>query len=97
VDGSATAKFHLVLDGQATLTIDDPGALSSLDNMTAAVPPAAGRDSAVGTALMLLRSQPGEASLSKAFRRAFGHAPGEYRRQQLAAHGVRATAAAKPR
>ncbi len=36
-----------------------------------------------------------EASLSKAFRRAFGHAPGEYRRQQLAAHGVRATAAAE--
>jgi len=34
-----------------------------------------------------------EASLSKAFRRAFGHAPGEYRRQQAAAHGVRATAA----
>jgi len=32
-----------------------------------------------------------EASLSKAFRRAFGRAPGEYRRQQLAAHGVRAT------
>ena len=24
VDGSATAKFHLVLDGQATLTLDDP-------------------------------------------------------------------------
>src|SRR6516165_9665542 len=253
VDGSTTAKFHLVLDGQATLTLDDPGAtrvtlaagelvllahgsghlmqdrggssarpedllsmlppllvldaagtgggpwtrwlepaflmlreegardapgasaimakiadvflteivrryLSSLDNTTAAVPPAAGRDPAVGTALTLLRSQPGapwtvadlarkvdmsrtafaarfrqlvgeppmsylarvrlghaagylsstdmtvrqvarqvgyenEASLSKAFRRAFGHAPGEYRRQQLAAHGVRATAA----
>jgi AraC-like DNA-binding protein len=35
-----------------------------------------------------------EASLSKAFRRAFGHAPGEYRRQQLASHGVRATAVA---
>jgi AraC-like DNA-binding protein len=32
-----------------------------------------------------------ESSLSKAFRRAFGRAPGEYRRQQLAAHGVRAT------
>jgi AraC family transcriptional regulator, alkane utilization regulator len=32
-----------------------------------------------------------EASLSKAFRRAFGRAPGEYRRQQAAAHGVRAT------
>jgi AraC-like DNA-binding protein len=32
-----------------------------------------------------------EASLSKAFRRAFGRAPGEYRRQQQAAHGVRAT------
>jgi AraC-like DNA-binding protein len=32
-----------------------------------------------------------EASLSKAFRRAFGRAPGEYRRQQTAAHGVRAT------
>jgi AraC-like DNA-binding protein len=31
-----------------------------------------------------------EASLSKAFRRAFGRAPGEYRRQQAAAHGVRA-------
>ena len=132
--------------------------LSGLDTMTAAVPPAAGRDPAVGTALTLLRSQPGatwtvadlarkvdmsrtafaarfrrlvgeppmsylarlrlshaagylsstdmtvrqiarlvgyenEASLSKAFRRTFGHAPGEYRRQQLAAHGVRATAA----
>ena len=26
VDGSATAKFHLVIDGQATLTLDDPGA-----------------------------------------------------------------------
>jgi len=25
VDRSATAKFHLVLDGQATLTLDDPG------------------------------------------------------------------------
>src|SRR5580704_7182250 len=24
VDGSATAKFHLVLSGQATLTLDDP-------------------------------------------------------------------------
>ena len=34
-----------------------------------------------------------EASLSKAFRRAFGRAPGEYRRQQAAARGVRATAA----
>jgi len=132
--------------------------LSSLDNMPAAVPPAAGRDPAVGTALTLLRSQPGaawtivdlarkvdmsrtafaarfrqlvgeppmsylarvrlghaagylsstdmtvrqiarlvgyenEASLSKAFRRAFGCAPGEYRRQQQAAHGVRVTAA----
>jgi AraC-like DNA-binding protein len=33
-----------------------------------------------------------EASLSKAFRRAFGRPPGEYRRQQSAAHGVRATA-----
>lgn len=32
-----------------------------------------------------------EASLSKAFRRAFGRAPGEYRRQQGAARGVRAT------
>jgi AraC-like DNA-binding protein len=32
-----------------------------------------------------------ESSLSKAFRRAFGRAPGEYRRQQLAARGVRAT------
>jgi transcriptional regulator GlxA family with amidase domain len=32
-----------------------------------------------------------EASLSKAFGRAFGRAPGEYRRQQLTAHGVRAT------
>ena len=35
--------------------------LSSLDNMTAAVPPAAGRDPAVGTALTLLQSQPGAA------------------------------------
>jgi AraC-like DNA-binding protein len=34
-----------------------------------------------------------EASLSKAFRRAFGRAPGEYRRQQGAARGVRATPA----
>lgn len=131
--------------------------LSGLDTITA-VPPAAGRDPAVGAALTLLRSQPGatwtvadlarkvdmsrtafaarfrqlvgeppmsylarlrlshaagylsktdmtvrqiarlvgyenEASLSKAFRRTFGHAPGEYRRQQLAADGVRATAA----
>jgi AraC-like DNA-binding protein len=32
-----------------------------------------------------------EASLSKAFRQAFGRAPGEYRRQQGAARGVRAT------
>jgi AraC-like DNA-binding protein len=32
-----------------------------------------------------------ESSLSKAFRRAFGRAPGEYRRQQAQAHGVRAT------
>jgi transcriptional regulator GlxA family with amidase domain len=126
--------------------------------MTGAVPPTAGRDPAVGTALTLLRSQPGaawtvadlarkvdmsrtafaarfrqlvgeppmsyltrvrlghaagylsstdmtvrqvarmvgyenEASLSKAFRRAFGDAPGEYRRRQRAADGVRATAA----
>lgn len=132
--------------------------LSGLDDITAAVPPAAGRDPAVGIALTLLRSQPAapwtvvdlarkvgmsrtafaarfrqlvgeppmsyltrlrlghaagylsstdktmrqiarlvgyqnEASLSKAFRRSFGQAPGEYRRQQLAAHGVRATAA----
>jgi AraC-like DNA-binding protein len=132
--------------------------LSGLDDMTAAVPPAAAGDPAVGTALTLMRSQPGapwtvadlarkadmsrtvfaarfrqlvgeppmsyltrvrlghaagylsttdktvrqiarlvgyenEASLSKAFRRGFGLAPGEYRRQQLAAHGVRATAA----
>jgi AraC-like DNA-binding protein len=132
--------------------------LSGLGDTAAAVPPAAGRDPAVGTALTLLRSQPAaawtvadlarkvdmsrtafaarfrqlvgeppmsyltrvrlghaagylsstdmtvrqiarqvgyenEASLSKAFRRAFGHAPGEYRRQQAAAHGVRATAA----
>jgi transcriptional regulator GlxA family with amidase domain len=34
-----------------------------------------------------------EASQSKAFRQAFGRAPGEYRRQQAAAHGVRATVA----
>jgi AraC-like DNA-binding protein len=33
-----------------------------------------------------------ESSLSKAFRRGFGLAPGEYRRQQAVAHGVRATA-----
>ena len=33
-----------------------------------------------------------EASLSKAFRRAFGRAPGEYRRQQAAARGVRVAA-----
>src|SRR5437016_13202216 len=26
VDGSPTAKFHLVTNGQATLTLDDPGA-----------------------------------------------------------------------
>ena len=32
-----------------------------------------------------------ESSLSKAFRRAFGRAPGEYRREQAAANGVRAT------
>lgn len=32
-----------------------------------------------------------EASLSKAFRRAFGRPPGEYRREQRAANGVRAT------
>jgi len=37
-----------------------------------------------------------EASLSKAFRRAFGHAPGEYRRQQLAAHGVQANSLPLP-
>jgi AraC-like DNA-binding protein len=132
--------------------------LCGLDDVTATVPPVAGRDPAVGTALTLLRSQPGaawtvagmarkvdmsrtafaarfrqlvgeppmsylarvrlghaagylsttdmtvrqiarlvgyenEASLSKAFRRAFGHAPGEYRRQQLAVGGVRAIAA----
>ena len=36
-----------------------------------------------------------EASLSKAFRRRFGRAPGEYRRQQAAAHGVRAAPAAQ--
>jgi transcriptional regulator GlxA family with amidase domain len=130
--------------------------LSSLDLMTASVPPAAAGDPSVGAALLLLRSQPdapwtvadlarkvdmsrtafaarfrelvgeppmsylagvrlghaagylsatdktvrqiahmvgyeNEASLSKAFRRAFGRAPGEYRRQQVAAHGVRAT------
>jgi AraC-like DNA-binding protein len=130
--------------------------LSSLDLMTAAVPPAAAGDPSVGAALTLLRSQPdapwtvadlarkvdmsrtafaarfrglvgeppmsylarvrlghaagylsatdrtvrqiahmvgyeNESSLSKAFRRAFGRAPGEYRRQQLAARGVRAT------
>jgi Cupin len=29
VDGSATAKFHLVLDGRATLTLDEPGAASA--------------------------------------------------------------------
>jgi len=34
-----------------------------------------------------------EASLSKAFRRRFGRPPGEYRRQQAAAHGVRAAPA----
>jgi AraC-like DNA-binding protein len=34
-----------------------------------------------------------EASLSKAFQRRFGRAPGEYRRQQAAAHGVRAAPA----
>jgi len=26
VDGSATAKFHLVLDGRAVLTLEEPGA-----------------------------------------------------------------------
>jgi AraC-like DNA-binding protein len=130
--------------------------LSSLDLATVTVPPAAAGDPSVSAALVLLRSQPGtpwtvadlarkvdmsrtafaarfrvlvgeppmsylarvrlghaagylsatdktvrqiahmvgyssEASLSKAFRRAFGRAPGRYRRQQLAAHGVRAT------
>jgi AraC-like DNA-binding protein len=130
--------------------------LSGLDLMNATVPPAASGDPCVGAALLLLRSQPGapwtvsdlarkvdmsrtafaarfrdlvgeppmsylarvrlghaagylsatdktvrqiahmvgyenESSLSKAFRRAFGRAPGEYRRQQAAAHGVRAT------
>lgn len=131
--------------------------LASLDVMTVAVPPAAAVDPSVGAALALLRAQPdapwtvadlarkvglsrtafatrfrdlvgeppmrylarlrlgyaagylsatdktvreiarmvgyeSEASLSKAFRRALGRAPGEYRRQQAAAHGVRATA-----
>jgi AraC-like DNA-binding protein len=135
--------------------------LSGLDAMSAAVPPGAGGDQEVATALDLLRSQPGapwtladlarkvdlsrtalaarfraltgeppmrhlarvrlghaagylsatdmtvrqiahlvgyenEASLSKAFRRAFGRAPGEYRRQQRAANGVRATSAGAP-
>jgi AraC-like DNA-binding protein len=130
--------------------------LSGLDARSAAVPAAAAGDASVSAALALLRSQPGapwtvaglarkvgmsrttlaarfrelvgeppmsylarvrlshaagylsatdktigqiarmvgyesEASLSKAFRRAFGRSPGEYRRQQLAAHGVRAT------
>jgi len=130
--------------------------LSSLDLLTATVPPAAAGDPSVSAALALLRSQPdapwtvadlaskvgmsrtafaarfrelvgeppmrylarvrlgyaagyvsatdktvrqiahmvgyeNESSLSKAFRRAFGRAPGEYRRQQAAAHGVRAT------
>jgi AraC-like DNA-binding protein len=132
------------------------GYLSGLDALAAAVPPAAGGDPPVGAALALLRAQPdapwtvadlarkvglsrtalatrfrdlvgeppmsylarlrlgqaagylsstdktvrqiarlvgyeSEASLSKAFRRAFGRAPGEYRRQQGAARGVRAT------
>jgi AraC-like DNA-binding protein len=134
------------------------GYLSGLDALAAAVPPAAAGDPSVGAALALLRAQPNapwtvadlarkaglsrtafatrfraavgeppmsylarvrlgqaagylsttdktvgqiarlvgyesEASLSKAFRRAFGRAPGEYRRQQAAARGVRATAA----
>jgi AraC-like DNA-binding protein len=132
--------------------------LSSLDALTFSVPSAAADDPSVGAALALLRAQPdapwtvadlarkvglsrtafaarfrdlvgeppmsylarvrlgnaagylsatdktvgqiahmvgysSEASLSKAFRRAFGRAPGEYRRQQAAAHGVRATTA----
>jgi AraC-like DNA-binding protein len=132
--------------------------LSSLDALTFSVPSAAASDPSVGAALTLLRAQPdtpwtvadlarkvglsrtvfaarfrelvgespmsylarvrlgyaagylsatnktvreiarmvgysSEASLSKAFRRAFGRAPGEYRRQQAAAHGVRATVA----
>jgi AraC-like DNA-binding protein/mannose-6-phosphate isomerase-like protein (cupin superfamily) len=134
--------------------------LSGLDLLTVTVPPAASGDPCVGAALLLLRSQPGspwtvsdlarkvdmsrtafaarfrelvgeppmsylarvrlghaagylsatdktvrqiahmvgyenESSLSKAFRRAFGRAPGEYRRQQAAAHGVRATPAGR--
>jgi AraC-like DNA-binding protein len=132
--------------------------LASLEVMTVAVPPAATVDPSVGAALALLRAQPdapwtvadlarkvglsrtafaarfrdlvgeppmsyltrlrlgyaagylsatdktvreiarmvgyeSEASLSKAFRRAFGRAPGEYRRQQAAAQGVRAAPA----
>jgi len=132
------------------------GYLSGLDALATAVPPAALGDPWVGAALALLRAQPeapwtvadlarkvglsrtvlagrfrelvgeppmsylarvrlgqaagylsttdktvrqiarlvgyeSEASLSKAFRQAFGRAPGEYRRQQGAARGVRAT------
>jgi AraC-like DNA-binding protein len=132
------------------------GYLSGLDALATAVPPAALGDPSVGAALALLRAQPeapwtvadlarkvglsrtvlagrfrelvgeppmsylarvrlgqaagylsttdktvrqiarlvgyeSEASLSKAFRQAFGRAPGEYRRQQGAARGVRAT------
>jgi AraC-like DNA-binding protein len=135
--------------------------LSGLDAMSAAVPPDAGDDREVAAALALLRSEPGapwtltdlarkvdlsrtalaarfrertgeppmrylarvrlghaagylsttdktvrqiahlvgyqnEASLSKAFRRAFGRAPGAYRREQRAANGVRATFAGAP-
>ena len=134
--------------------------LSSLDALTFSVPSAAASDPSVGAAIALLRAQPdapwtvadlarkvglsrtafaarfrdlvgeppvsylarvrlscaagylsatdktvrqiarmvgysSEASLSKAFRRRFGRAPGEYRRQQAAAHGVRAAPAAQ--
>ena len=101
VDGSAAAKFHLVLDGRATLTLDEPGAApAELSAGELALLPhgsghAAGYLSATDKTVGQIARMVGyssEASLSKAFRRAFGRAPGQYRRQQAAAHGVRATA-----
>jgi len=122
VDGSATAKFHLVLDGRATLTLDDPGGTSvelsagelvllphgsghlmqdrrgsparPLDHILAERSPEAAERLATDKTVRQIAHMVGyenESSLSKAFRRAFGRAPGEYRRQQAAAHGVRAT------
>jgi len=111
VDGSATAKFHLVLGGQATLTLNDPGATRVTLAAGELVLLAHGSGhlmqdrsgSPARPLLHILAEEPSDQAGRLTYRGGGPRTsllcgvsrspPGAYRRQQLAAHGVRAAAA----